>query len=790
MESTSESTWYQLQNIAVDRFVRRRWWLASFAIGLALLAIVGRQKLVVDYRIESMFAQNDPQFAAYQALKQRFGGSEISLCVVRDRRLFDPSGEGIERLGNLAAKLRSVKGVQAAFDLSYFDELLKKSANPLSWLNLSNQHPILDERNAFAQQLLKTTEGLTHSKDRSSAAIVCLFDPDLRSQTERNTMFQQLYRAVEQWKASEPESEAYWIGEPILVHEGFQLVQQDGQRLGVLSSLLLGVLLLVLTESLRWSFICILVVQWSILVTEGILGWFAWHSSMVSSMLTSLVTVIGVATIIHWMTRFERLRGAGSEPTSALVASLKLIFRPMFCACVTDAVAFSSLLAAKVGPVRDYGLMMTVASLVVLAGVVMIVPAIALLAQYNASKRIHWQWPRVARWLSSTLELAVRHRWLGAGITLVLIGVSILGSWRLKIESNLLQNFDPELSIVKNVVDFEENFGGSGVWDVMISTPKPVTDEILDKVLGLQKALLDLRVDSGGTTEPLRVTQVLSVADLNQSAKTMLPLRLLPAPERLAAMREFLPAMFDLIVAPSDAEDQTFIRLLMRSSEQAPSENRAKLIDAVRQKVDRFVADELQPKATAGQSFQADVTGVHVLITDMVNQVLQDQWICFLLAVGGIAVALLLALRNVWWVLAGLLPNILPPLIVMGCYGWLNVPINLGVALVGAVAVGLSVDGSFHYLINFQRALREGQSPRQALSTCQSEVGVAMILATVALLLGFGSLATSYFRPTAMFGLTTVLTMLGGLIGNLVLLPMALSLLFDIRKTTETNVGS
>jgi predicted RND superfamily exporter protein len=125
--------------------------------------------------------------------------------------------------------------------------------------------------------------------------------------------------------------------------------------------------------------------------------------------------------------------------------------------------------------------------------------------------------------------------------------------------------------------------------------------------------------------------------------------------------------------------------------------------------------------------------------------------------------------------MAALLPNILPAAVVLGVMGLVGIRMNLGGALIAAVSVGLSVDSSLHYLIRYKRELAAGRSQRQALQACQSDVGIAMLISTFALVLGFGSLATSSFLPTVVFGTTAALTMLGGLLGNLWLLPMLLA---------------
>ena len=62
----------------------------------------------------------------------------------------------------------------------------------------------------------------------------------------------------------------------------------------------------------------------------------------------------------------------------------------------------------------------------------------------------------------------------------------------------------------------------------------------------------------------------------------------------------------------------------------------------------------------------------------------------------------------------------------------------------------------------------------QALHAANQSVGRSMTLSTLALVAGFTALAASDFVPTIYFGALTALTMIGGLLGNLVVLPVLL----------------
>ena len=103
--------------------------------------------------------------------------------------------------------------------------------------------------------------------------------------------------------------------------------------------------------------------------------------------------------------------------------------------------------------------------------------------------------------------------------------------------------------------------------------------------------------------------------------------------------------------------------------------------------------------------------------------------------------------------------------------------------MIAAVSMGLSVDSSIHYITSYRRARREGKSVHDAVRAVQQTVGRAMVFSTLALIVGFSVLCTSQFVPTIYFGLLVGLSMLGGLAGNLVVLPLLLTLLARYRET-------
>jgi hypothetical protein len=138
---------------------------------------------------------------------------------------------------------------------------------------------------------------------------------------------------------------------------------------------------------------------------------------------------------------------------------------------------------------------------------------------------------------------------------------------------------------------------------------------------------------------------------------------------------------------------------------------------------------------------------------------------------------LLIAFRSPLLAAIAMVPNVLPILMVLGLVGWVpGMKLNMGAAMIAAVSMGLSVDSSIHYVTALRRARAAGLSTIDALARVQPTVGRAMVLSTLALIVGFSVLCASDFVPTIYFGLLVSLAMLGGLLGNLVVLPLLIKL--------------
>ena len=301
---------------------------------------------------------------------------------------------------------------------------------------------IAEPENPLSRSLLALFEGYTIGADRQTTAVVCLLDS--QSPVSQSTIVDQLGAAA---VAHDPTGTI--VGEPVMVVDGFRLLEADGRRLGRVSLVLLLAVIVYSFRSLRWVLVPLAVVLVSIVVTEGIIAHSQWRLTIVSSMLSSIVTIIAVAAVIHLIIHYRELRGTGLDPCAALTRTGTELAAPVFWACATDAAGFGSLIAAQVQPVHDFGWMMLIGSLVVLPALLAVVPGLALAGRFDTDPRRAWGeghldlgLDRLSHWI----ERHPRRLWLATGLLTV---SAAIGCARLEVETDFTKNFRSTSLVVR-----------------------------------------------------------------------------------------------------------------------------------------------------------------------------------------------------------------------------------------------------------------------------------------------------------------------------------------------------
>jgi hypothetical protein len=122
-----------------------------------------------------------------------------------------------------------------------------------------------------------------------------------------------------------------------------------------------------------------------------------------------------------------------------------------------------------------------------------------------------------------------------------------------------------------------------------------------------------------------------------------------------------------------------------------------------------------------------------------------------------------------------MVPNVVPVMLFFGVLGWTDVMLNIGTSIIAAIALGIAVDNTIHFMVRFNRELQVTYDQERSLGTALRTVGRPIVYTSVALTCGFLVMRLSEFVPVRDFGTLTAATMLAAMGTNLVLLPALLA---------------
>ncbi|MFN6190539.1 MAG: efflux RND transporter permease subunit [Planctomycetia bacterium] len=741
--------------------------LALVAVVLAIVSVERSRQLEFARSIDTMFDRSDPALVPYRRLGRAFGSSEVVLAAYDAPDLFTPAG--IERLERLTDELATVPGVASATSLA---------STPLGSRIIE-----LDE-SPTARKLVKLMEGYTIGADHRTAAIACVLAAPEPASTAGSQRAAARILAVSRAAAIDriravmaPLPGGTVAGEPVMLRDGFAMLERDGNLLGTAAGLLAGAVLLVSFRSLRWLIVPLAVVLLALWSTRGVLAIIGLKLTMVSTMLSAMVTVVAIATVVHVIVEFRRQRDLGLPPAAALERAIGLLFWPVVGAIVTDIIGFGSLIFSQVGPVHDFGIMTAVGALMVLVAAALAVPFLALTGRFDADPKRAWGEAALDLGLDRLVKRIVRQPGRILGLSASLTALAVAGMAWLEVETDFTRNFRRSSAIVQSYNMVESRLGGAGVWDVLVPAGDTIDGAALSRLARLEHRLRDEVTATGPDGRPTpALTKVMSVADvltaispiaLERLERTRLGNWLVTGAIQL--LEDQLPQLGRTLIGRDPEDGSTWLRIMLRARERQPAPAKRAIIDTVR----RIVAEECP--ASAGAT-GGEVTGFFVLLAQLIDRMLADQWFTFLLAAAGIFALLAIAFRSVVIAAVALVPNALPIFVVLGLLGWAGARMNMGTAMIAAVSMGLSVDSSIHYIAAFRRRLTDGHAVEAALETAHQTAGRAMVFSTLALVVGFLALTTSGFIPTVSFGALSCLTLVGGLVGNLVILPVLLTL--------------
>jgi uncharacterized protein len=211
------------------------------------------------------------------------------------------------------------------------------------------------------------------------------------------------------------------------------------------------------------------------------------------------------------------------------------------------------------------------------------------------------------------------------------------------------------------------------------------------------------------------------------------------------------------------------------------------IIDSIKKQANRIFneKDSINIADTAAAKYKITVTGSAATFLEgssfIINGLKESIFWAFLL----IALCMLYLFRSLRILLCSLIPNLIPLFITAGVMGWAGVPLKPSTVLIFSVALGIAIDITIRFLVNYKQELSaHGNSVNATVSATIRQTGLSIVYTALVLIAGFIIFCFSGFGGTKALGWLTSLTLLSATLTNLILLPVLIMAFAKKQKSS------
>ena len=722
----------------------------------------GTSKLYMDGSNEVFFSADNPELLAFHKLENTYTKHDNVIIVLapKDGNVFSKSTlSAIENMTTASWQMPYSSRVDSITNFQYTeaveDDLIVRDmvtdANSLSDDEVQKvKQAVLSEPMLFKQ--------LISEKGHVTGINVTLQIAPLE-RTMATAEIAEYTRAMKaDLNASDPNIDVYLSG-MVMMDDAFNTSAiNDVSKLLPFSFACMMLLLAILVGRFFGTVVTFLVILFSIIAAMGVGGMLGYPLTGVSSSTPIIIMTVAIANCIHVLTTYAQSLKGGQSKKEAMANSLRINLQPVFLASATTAIGFLTMNFSEVPPFNHLGTLVAIGVLLSFALSITFLPALITLLPKSRAKFKESD----GKTLLMIADFVIRQRraclW---GMTLITVFLI----------ANLPRNELNDIFVhyFSESIDFRTD-----------------TDFMVDNLTGVYTLNWSLESkESGGISEPgfLQDTENFSIW-LEQQPETIHVSRFTEIMKRL---NKNMHGDDDAYYKLPDKRDLAAQYLLLYEmslpygldlNNQINVDKSSTKIRATTQTISSKQVIALDKKAKAwirgntNHVTRVDSASTVLMFSHIGQRNIKTMLVGTVIALVLISVILMLALRSLKLGALSLIPNLIPAAAGFGVWGILVGQVGLSLSVVTGMTFGIVIDYTVHFMSKYLRARREDLlSPENAIRYAFKNVGQALVITTIILVIGFGVLGTSVFAFNATMGQVTAIIISIALAAVLFLLP-------------------
>ncbi len=768
----------KFDNVAVSfgQWVIRFRWLVMLLVVLVVAALAqGMGKLVFDTNYRVLFSADKPQLQAFDELQRVYTKTDNITFVLKPESGTVFEAETLRAVQELteeswklpfSGRVDSITNYQHTYaeedDLTVVDLVEGDPAD----LNAAELAAIRDV--ALGEPLLVHN---AVSADGTATGVNVTFNFPEKSIIEVPTAATAATELLNNVQAKYPNIEMRSSGMVSLNNAFSEASMKD---MSTLIPIMYGVLIVAMVAFLRSitaTIATVFVIAFSAVSAMGLAGWMGIHLTPPSASAPTIILTLAIADSIHIIVSMLAAMRAGMGKREAIVESLRINFQPIFLTSLTTAIGSLALNFSDAPPFRDLGNITAVGVMGAFLYSTIFLPAVlSMLPIKPRGKTANDGRGMMDRFA----EFVIANRnalFVLMSLAIVFLALAIP---RLTVDDQWLSYFDESIPFRGDSEFLMENL--TGIYRVEYSVGAGAANAVNEPEY---LAKLEEYTDWLRTRE--EVTHVYSITDIfkrlnrnmhgDDTAWHRIPDNREMAAQYLLLYEFSLPYGLDLTDRINVDKSASRVSVILEG-------------DISTQTIRDFKdASEAWLHDNAPDYMHAEATSPSVMfayIADRnINSMMKGNFVALVLISG----IIMLALKNLKMGFISLVPNLIPPIMGFGVWALLVGEVNMAVALVTSIALGVIVDDTVHFLSKYHRARREkGLGAQDAVRYAFHTVGSALVVTSFVLVAGFGTLMFSAFKMNSLMGTLTAVIIACALIADFFLLPPLLMMLDKKKK--------
>lgn len=733
-----------------------QWRMVSLAaaVGLSFFAVVGLSRLRMDDDLRGLLRGNDSDFQLLDEVASRFGDADRE-CIVRATAhsgdLF--KGVALVELRQLCDSLARVDGVETVRSL--FDVRRQGVAGSLLPIiphtpNGLDQEALAAAKNRAANHPL--IAGHLLSADASSSLLVVRLTAQADASAHLNAVLGQIEGVLAAARRGQAGLNFQLTGLPALRDQASQALRRDMlifNSLGLTMAILLSA---TVARSLRSTVVACVPPFVGAVWAMGILGLLGVPINILTSVVPSLALVVGTCDSIHFIEDMRRSVRRGINPLAASSGAMQRVGAACGLTSLVTAIGFASLTAARIEAVRTFGMAAAAGAIASFAAVTLLTPLLAS-TPFCRGIRLGKSSRFAGRAANLMAAFSIRHAptiVVSGCLALVLLAITCLG---IDADNRIADALPQGAPASEALAHVDREFGGTMGIDIVVRWPSD---------LGwLDPCVLDALANVHAVLDRCGLRSSLSFATVAGTLSDR-------------AIRRLTPDAFRDMVDPES--HMAIVRARV-------SDMGSRALEKVYDNIDAGLA-ALQ---TAQPDWHFELTGMSVVSTRNIRQLIRDLGSSLLLEVVVIGGILSLAFRSVLIGAISLIPNVFP-LAVIGAWVVLSGrSLDPATVIVFNVCLGLAVDDTVHVLSAVARHRRDGISIPNAVRRAVAETGNAIVIGGLVLAIGFAAVTISSVPSLAGFGTLACAAVAAATVAELMLLPALLVVADRLSVATDST---